>query len=167
MPTGDALSAFPRAIPHSTARPELTYRVVPGLFAVHGPLPDRLKAQLWLELEEGRMFVCRGDPEGALEAAPGATVVPVYALQPGGAPAVPTGRVFVRFAEGVRAEDRREEIERAGYRVVETVPYAPQAVWVESADGSIAAGLSCTPRLETLRDAVNVEPEILSKRVTR
>jgi len=78
-----------------------------------------------LEFEEG-IVVCRGDPDAVLAFSPGVTVVPVYAIQPRGAPAVLTGRVFVRFvAEGVRAADRREDITRAGYRVVETVvPYA-------------------------------------------
>jgi hypothetical protein len=54
-------------------------------------------------------------------------VGPVYALKPAGTPAVPTGLVFVRFETGVKATERSEDIERAGYKIARTVEYSPGA----------------------------------------
>lgn len=48
----------------------------------------------------------------------------VYELRPDGPPAVPTGKIFPRFKEGVEAASRREEIGRAGYEIIRTPPYA-------------------------------------------
>jgi hypothetical protein len=94
-------------------------------------------------------------------------MTPVYRLEPDGPLAVPTGKVFVRFKEGVEAETRRAEIEGAGYEIIQTPPYAPSSAWVRSAGGDIARSLSDIEALEKLADVENVEPQMLVERAQR
>ena len=90
----------------------------------------------------------------------------VYAL-PSGRLAVPTGRVFVRFREGVAPKARSEELKHAGYRITMTLAYAPSAAWLEADDGEVATALRNIERLEALNGVVNVEPQLLAPRVAR
>lgn len=166
VPADDPLAEFPAELPGSAAHPDRVYRRVPEHFAVHGAVPDALGPIVTLALEEG-VTVCRGGADAAPPSRHDVVVTPVYALHVGGRIAVPTGRVFVRFAEDVAAADRRAELRRAGY-VVSSIPaYAPHAAWVESAEGGPAAGLHGLARLAALRDVVEVEPEMLGKRARR
>src|SRR4029450_624378 len=52
---------------------------------------------------------------------------PVYSAGPDGPLAVPTGRVFVRLAQGIRPADRQEHFARAGFEIERTLSYAPNA----------------------------------------
>lgn len=92
---------------------------------------------------------------------------PVYTSQPGGRIAVPTGRVFVRLAPGLRFEDHADSFRRAGYEIVETVSYAPNAGWVRSAKSSIASALTELQRLAAFPVVENVEPQMLTEAVHR
>ena len=94
-------------------------------------------------------------------------VGPVYALQPGGAPAVPTGRVFIRFKEGVAVKDRLQEIEQAGYEIAQSIEYAPHAAWLRARSGEIADALTNFQTLERITDVENVEPQMLMQRTKR
>lgn len=89
---------------------------------------------------------------------------PLYQLEPGGAPAVATGRVFIRFSEQVDAASRADEIASAGYRIGQTVPYAPNAAWLEPQSGNIADALSHLGDLQSLADVENVEPQMIMER---
>ena len=163
MKRKDLLSRFPPRFRAGTGRPERWYVRLPGHFAVHGEEKQeekRLAARALAQLEGGRIRLYRGDPDTDV---PPDALTPVYSLEPGGTPAVPTGRVFVRFAEGVPAEDRREALGRVGYNLVEVPVYAPQAAWVEAREGGTAASLEGLPRLEALPEVANVEPQMLSE----
>lgn len=151
----------------STERPDLRYVRLPGYFAVHGRVSESWASAVVLRLDDGRIAVCRGDPGTRPEGGESLVVSPVYALGPEGPPAVPTGLVFLRFREGVRAEERRAAIARAGYTVRQIISYAPHAAWVEASSGKIADALSGIPKLEALPDVANVEPQMLSERVRR
>ncbi len=162
----DPLAEFPAALAVGSGQSNLVYRRLPGQFAVHGPLPDALRSSVARELEEG-VAVCRGTPDASQMMGSGATVTPVYGPEPGGAVVVPTGRVFVRFREDVRAEDRREELRRAGYVVENVPPYAPHAAWVQAVEGGPAAALKELATLAALPDVAHVEPELLRERGVR
>lgn len=136
-------------------------------YALHHRSPDTPTPGAVLLLEDGAIAVFRGESDEARITAETGTLSPVYGLQPSGLPAVPTGQIFVRFAEGVKAESRRQEINRAGYELVESVPYAPHAAWLRSRSGDIAAALAGIPRLEQLPDVENVEPQMLMESVPR
>ena len=136
-------------------------------YAVHNRPPELPAQGVVLLLNDGAIAVFQGEPDEARITAETGTLSPVYALQPGGLPAVPTGQIFVRFAEGVKAESRRQAIHRAGYELVESVPYAPHAAWLRPRSGDIAAALAGIPRLEQLPDVENVEPQMLLESVPR
>lgn len=91
-------------------------------------------------------------------------VGPVYSAGPAGPLAVPTGRVFVRLAEGVRPEQRRAQFEAAGFHIDQTLPYAPNAVWLRPASGGVAQALPGLTELRKLPDVVHVEPQLLFER---
>ena len=78
-----------------------------------------------------------------------------------------TGRVFIRFADHVDAASRGDEIATAGFRIVQTLPWAPHAAWLEPESGSIGDALSHLADLRKLRDVENVEPQILTERSKR
>jgi hypothetical protein len=160
---GDLLTAFPRTLRASTTRPETVYRRVPGLIAVHGRSAVPREVETVLRFEDPPILVCRSASRSIPPALLEATLTPVYALTPRGAPAVPTGLVLVRFAEGIDAAGRGDQISRLGFAVVEPLGYAPSAAWVRSAAGDISASLSGIPALEALADVVNVEPQMLQR----
>jgi len=121
------------------------------------------------KLENERYAVHRSDDE--LEFADGkaerADARPVYVLQPGGTPAVPTGLVFVRFKEGVKPNERTRDIEKAGYEIEQTLDYAPEAAWLRAKSGEIADALKGIDKLARIADVENVEPQMLMRRVSR
>ena len=156
------LKGFPERLRASTNRGDTFYTRVPDYYAAH-QAADTADAVMTLK-EEG-IAVYRGEPdEGHGDAA---SVTPVYALQPSGPLAVPTGQIFIRFPEGVAAASRHAEIVRAGYEIVKISPYTPHAAWLKSANGNIAQALTNIPALEKLRDVENVEPQMLTVRETR
>ena len=107
----------------------------------------------------------KGEPPPS-EGAP-AEVGPVYSAGPDGPLAVPTGRVLVRLSDGIRAEDRRAVFEAAGFRIDQTLSYAPQAAWLQPSQGGVAAALQGLPDLGRLPDVVHVEPQLLMPRALK
>jgi len=136
-------------------------------YAVHQRSPDLPARGAVLLLEDGAIAVFQGRPDEANIAGQAGRLGPVYGLQPSGLPAVPTGRVLVRFAAGIKADSRRQEIEQAGYELVESLAYAPQAAWLRAQSDDIAHALAGLSRLEQLPDIENVEPQMLMESVRR
>jgi hypothetical protein len=132
-----------------------------GFYAVHHWTEDDEPEHPILVLDDAAVF--RGNSSGNEVRKEG----PVYESQPGGTPAIPTGRVFVRFAETVKASAREKDIRSAGYRVVQALPWAPQAVWVEADTGGVVESLRNIDRLERIKDVVHVEPQMLMPAATR
>jgi hypothetical protein len=92
--------------------------------------------------------------------------LPVYARGSGSAVVVPTGRLFVRFADAIQATTRADELGRLGLRITQTLSYAPNAAWVES-DRGVGVALSSIEAVEKLADVQNVEPQLLGSRASR
>jgi hypothetical protein len=90
---------------------------------------------------------------------------PVYALS-GGSLAVPTGRVFVRFADGGSPRAAERQIADAGFRIEQVPAYAPNAAWVAPA-GDIAAALRGVDALRAVPGVEHAEPEMLMDRHRR
>jgi hypothetical protein len=163
----DYFAKYPRQIRANTTSSAPLYLRQAGSYAVH-QRPRELPAPgAELLLDDGAIAIFRGKPDETAAASQAGSLGPVYGLQPSGLPAVPTGRVFVRFAAGVQAESRRQEISRAGYELVESVSYAPHAAWLRSRSGDIADALTGIPKLEQLPDVENVEPQMLMESVRR
>jgi hypothetical protein len=159
--SSEQLMKYPDKIPAATARPGLFYTRVPGYYAVYNP-PDAAS-----DANDESIAIYEGEADEAKDLPASARVMPVYSSQPGGSPAVPTGNIFIRFAEGTSAETRRDEIERAGYEVVESLSYAPHAAWLRSRRGDAAQALKDVGKLERIPDVENVEPQFLMKRSLR
>jgi hypothetical protein len=133
-----------------------------------------------LTLDGGSIAVFRGQADAqssatagdasrraAAGAGEGPVVGPVYALAPNGPLAVPTGLIFARFADGVAADSRRDDLRRLGYDVVEVPSYAPNAAWLRAQSGEIADALAGAPALEALPDVEAVEPQMLMESARR
>ena len=163
----DYFSKYPQQIRANMSPSAPLYVRKSDYYAVHNRSPELPAPGAVLLLNDGEIAVFQGEPDEARLTAETGALSPVYALQPSGLPAVPTGQIFVRFAEGVKAESRRQEINRAGYELVESVPYAPHAAWLRARSGDIAAALAGIPRLEQLPDVENVEPQMLLESVPR
>jgi hypothetical protein len=143
--------------------------LLPGHYAVHRPVHDSPPSEdaVTALMEDNSMIeVFRGNPDRRQRSLPG-RIGPVYALQPGGRPAVPTGRVFIRFKEGTAVEDRLREIAEAGYEIADRISYAPHAAWLRARSADIADALAGIEALEEIADVENVEPQMLTQRASR
>ena len=95
------------------------------------------------------------------------TITPVYATDPSGPLAVPTGRIFIRFTPDIRVEVHRRSLAERGYTVVTIPSYAPHTAWVQAINGDIATSLLNIEKLNGLPGIVNVESQLLMQRDSR
>jgi hypothetical protein len=86
---------------------------------------------------------------------------PVYAQEPTGNLAVPTGRVFLRFGAGGRPTDWVARLQHHGFAPVENQRDAPGTAWVAPIDGRIEAGLARLGQLAALTGIEAAEPELV------
>jgi len=163
----DPLLTFPEAMQVSTEHASLRYIKIPALFAVHGNLPAQLKSAVEATIKEGAITICRRDQVALEVPLSSLKISPVYALDPHGPLAVPTGRIFIRFTPGVKAEDRRLDLEKRGYTITHIPSYAPHTAWVQATNGDIATSLLNIEQLKGLPSIVNVEPQLLMHRKSR
>src|SRR5262245_2441037 len=160
MATSDVLTAYPLTLRASTTQPEVLYRRQLDLIAIHGRVALPRDLETVLAFDDPPVVVCRLGA-GPVPRDLAGSVSAVYALAPHGAPVVPTGRVLVRFAEGVAASERDALFSREGFVVVEPLPYAPNAAWVTAASGGMPAALGGVAALEAMPGVVNVERQML------
>lgn len=165
MAGDDCFADYPCQVYADSAHPDSVYRRVSGYYAVHewrrgAPAPGAV--MVW---NDGAMAVFRGDPDDAVSAAQ--TLTPVYRLEPAGPLAVPTGLVWIRFAETVIAETQSAAITALGYQVVEVPAYAPFGAWLRGASGNVAEALSGLARLAALPEVENLAPQMLMERKGR
>ena len=165
--TNHLFAEFPERIHVSTERPHLLYNQLPNHYAIHGPLPVQLTESVLLHLYDQSIAVCQGTPAQQLMQTRDLAITPVYALESNGPFAVPTGLVFVRFKEGMKAEAQEQNLASTGYTITDIPLYAPHTAWVRHKSENIAAALTNLTNLENLSDVVNVEPQMLTKPVRR
>ena len=162
------LSKFPHEVRSSTQQPSLVYTRLLDHYAVHRLQADRPpSADAVIAFIEGEELIEVFREKADERQDPPGKIGPVYTLQPRGTPAVPTGRVFIRFKEGLPVEARLQEIERAGYEIAQRLEYAPHAAWLRARSGEIADALTRIPALEQIADVENVEPQMLMQRENR
>jgi hypothetical protein len=160
-------SEFPERIDASSERPHLLYHRLPEHYAIHGPLPTQLAHSVLVHFPGQSIAVCRGMPDPQLMQTKSLSITPVYALEPNGPFAVPTGLVFVRFKEGMKAEAQEQNLASTGYTITDIPLYAPHTAWVRHQSEDIATALTNLASLVTLSDVVNVEPQMLTKAARR
>ncbi|MEP7147954.1 MAG: hypothetical protein ABI857_03635 [Acidobacteriota bacterium] len=156
---------YPRQLRSRTQEPFSVYELSTDRFAVHRTKTDaRSSSGDDVSLQDGEdlIEVVEGKPKG--ETAP-ETNGPVYTT--GGAQAIPTGLVFLRFGDGTKIAERADDIEGAGYEIARTIEYAANAGWLRHRSGSMAKSLTGISDLEKIRGVENVEPQMLMRRVSR
>jgi len=161
------MTGYPDSIPRTVGGSQRVERSRDhhALRGARGPQPpERMVATI--EGDEGASFtILRGALPEFGAGARGA--IAVYVDRGSKAIAVPTGRVFVRFAEGIEARAQETALARAGYRIAALLDYAANAAWVEADSGDVAAALRGLDRLAAIAGVVNVEPQLLSPRALR
>lgn len=166
----DYFSEYPEQIRVGSDSTAVSYTRKSGYYAIHyNNQPKTIAPGAILQLNDGAMSttgyayaVFSGEPnpeQGKLS--------PVYTIEPNGSLAVPTGLVFIRFAEGVDIESQHEAINRAGYEVVESLDYAPHAAWLRAQSGNIVDAIAKIPQLEAIPKVENIEPQMLMERSLR
>lgn len=167
----NSFSEYPQQIRSGTHQSAAIYSRQSGYYAIHYKQPDTAAPGAILQLNEGAIAVFPGEPdepENALQlASTTGTLGPIYTLQPGGSFAVPTGLVFIRFAEGVEVDTQHEAIQNAGYEVAQSLSYAPNAAWLRAPSGSILEALKGISRLEAMPHVEAVEPQMLMQSTPR
>ncbi|MBG1240821.1 hypothetical protein [Nostoc sp. NZL] len=166
----DYFSEYPEQIRVGSDRTAVSYTRKPGYYAIHYNQPSTVASGAILQLNDGAMSttgytyaVYPGEPNQSEQG----TLSPIYTLQPNGSLAVPTGLVFIRFAEGVDVESQREVINRAGYEIAQSLDYAPHTAWLRAQSGKIADAIAGIPRLEAIPKVENIEPQMLMERGLR
>lgn len=81
--------------------------------------------------------------------------------------AVPTGRLLVRFAEGIKATDRAAALRKLGFTIDKTLSYAPTAAWVAPLSGNSTVALESIAALQKLPDVAHVEPQLVMQRAAK
>ena len=144
-------------------RTAVSYTRKPGYYAIHYNQPKTMATGAILQLNDGAIAVFPGEPNQSEQG----TLTPIYTIQPNGSLAVPTGLVFIRFAEGVDVKSQREVINRAGYEIVQSLDYAPHTAWLRAQSGNIADAIAGIPQLEAIPKVENIEPQMLMERGLR
>lgn len=157
----DYFSEYPQQI-HVGKETAVLFSRQPGYYAVHYKQPNTQASTAVLVLNEGKIAVFAGEPQPAITD----TLSPVY-RQPGGSLAVPTGLVFIRFAENMEVESQQAVIHQAGYEVAQSLAYAPHAAWLRAKSGKISDALQGIPQLAAIANVENVEPQLLMERRER
>jgi len=165
----DYFSEYPQQIRVGN-RSAVLYNRQLGYYAVHYNQPGTEAPGAVLQLNDGAIAVFQGEPDQPKKGQVAATtdiISPIYALQPDGSLAVPTGLVFIRFVEGVDVESHRKAIKHAGYEVAQSLSYAPHAAWLRAQSGKILDAIVGISQLEAIPDVENVEPQMLMARIQR
>lgn len=163
------MAEYPREFSVETSPQPTQYTLAGDYYAVSEADADKYQVGVDVEfhLEEGNLTVCRKRHGEPMPASATRRIGPVYRLGEHGPLAVPTGKVFVRFAEQTSLADHRGEIERAGFEISQTLSYAPHAGWVEPGSREIAEAVSRFQELGQIPGVEAVEPQMLMERRSR
>jgi hypothetical protein len=150
------LGRFPQRVPAGRGE---WWQTLPGWWAEHDRPAGKPAPGAAFVLQEGRIAVFRGPRRAG--AGP---LTPVYARGSQGAPAVPTGRVFVRFAEQIDARAYADPLAAAGYEIVTVPDWAPHTAWLRARSHVVADALAGMDALARVPGVEHVEPEMLTRR---
>jgi hypothetical protein len=143
----------------------VTWHRCTDCYALEGEPPGKLGTAVRARLPVEDVAIVNGAPSEILSET--AHVLPVYRSAPGAAPAVATGRLFVRLAEGSAAADERERFEGLGLAIVDVPSYAPHCAWVAAASGRASDALVKLDEVRALPGVEHVEPQLLQARSFR
>ena len=131
-------------------------------------MAESSKPPAQLELHSGgRVTTLRLVPDRLGRDSDGHDTLPVYRAENSSSDAVATGTLMAQFDGSVKPDARHEALEAAGFEIVRTAVYAPNAAWVRARGKSVAEGLHQIERLRALPGVTSVEPELLRPRSLR
>ena len=161
-----SLAEYPDSL--SITQNETVHRYLkhPQLIAVHNVDLSPETAGVERILDDS-IAICREIPRSLAHHPTALTITPVYQATPHGPLAVPTGRIFIRCSPHLRLEERRKDLATLGYKLIETLSYAPHTGWVQSATGDMASSLKNIHQLKTIPGIVHAEPQLLMPRTPR
>ena len=136
----------------------MRYRLAPEFYARCSKVPLSPGERVVQRLDDA--FTIFRVPASS-SAIPKGSVLPVYRAQPSGMLAVATGRLWVSFAEGIDATQKREKVEKVGCSLEELPPWAARGAWVRASSGKVADALAAAAVLERLPGVEHVEPQML------
>lgn len=163
MDVDSVLASAPRRIRVEGESAATSYDLAGDLIATHGAGP---RPRAVLAFEGGDVVVEPLAPSQPAEPTKG-MFGPVYRQEPAGTVAVPTGRVFIRFAEGERAEDHRAELAASGYELEQVPSYAPHAAWARPVSGNVSDALRDLDPLKRIPDVEHLDPQFLVQAARR
>src|SRR5215469_1779673 len=132
------------------------YQLVPEFYARSSNGPHSPGERIVQRLDD-RFAIFQGQPSsGSLGEG---EILPVYRAQPSGMFAIPTGRLWVRFAQSIDATQMRERVEKAGCTLEELPPWAANSAWVRASSGEVEDALAAVPVLQKSPGVEYVEPE--------
>lgn len=167
MSAESELNEFPVRIAVSLPQPQAWYRRQSGAIAMQGAGAAAFAADALAVWQDGAIVIVRDEGQLRTHLPAGTTLTPVYARESGGRFAVPSGLLFIRFGKGARAETRRAEIERLGYRIDSIPVYAPHTAWLRSLSGSVAMSFGGMEALAELEGVERVEPQMIMEAARR
>lgn len=164
----DYFNEYPQQI-HVGTDATVFYNRQSGYYAAHYKQGSMRPSDAIFVLNEngGSIAIFAGEPPAIDDTANTDALSPVYTVQGSGTLAVPTGMVFIRFAESVDIASQQAAINQAGYEVAQTLAYAPHAGWLRAKTGKIADALTGISQLATIPNVENVEPQMLMERQLR
>lgn len=148
----DQFAAYPEQV---LVNATLTYHRKAGYYAVHYPQPTSAPGAV-MQLNDGAIAVYSGTPSAPITG----TLGPIYTI-PGNGMAVPTGQVLIEFADTETAAQHQQAIQSAGYEIVQSLSYAPNAAWLKASSGQMVDALTGLGKLRAIAKVVTVEPEML------
>ncbi|MCP5155240.1 MAG: hypothetical protein H6983_13810 [Ectothiorhodospiraceae bacterium] len=157
----DPLGRYPAEIEVRHGDAVTRYRRADDALAVRGADAVPARARVLATFDDADLVLCAGDAGAMASDLEPTRWRAAYRLAAGAAPAVATGRVLVRFAAEDAAERHASAIERAGYRIIAVLDYAPNAAWLEATSGDAAAALAGLDALRGLAGVEHVEPQML------
>lgn len=136
-------------------------------YALLGEVPRELEAAVLRVLGAGEATVLEGRPPAGLSSEVARRIAPLYSPKDSPSYAVPTGRLFVRVADGEEIAVLRDSFDNAGFRIEEIPPYAPHSAWVVARSGDLSDALAGLRRLASVPGVEHVEPELLRAKAPR
>lgn len=130
-------------------------------FAVFGNQIVDCGANVFCTLESPAVTIYEGRLDSFLLEKIEGAICAVYKVDGTGSPAVPTGSVLVRLADGERIDEFRDELEAVGYQLESDLSYAPQAGWVRPKSGRIADSIRDLQGLKKLPRVVHCELQMV------
>jgi hypothetical protein len=162
----EILSRFPERLAAGIPSRGRVFERRPGC-AVHGRPTGATAPGSIFTLNDGEIAVYADPPPASELNRGGIRLTAIYSSDATGPVLVPSGHIFARFHEDIRAEEQTQLLATAGFEIAERLSYAAHAVWLRARSGDAADALHQFPLLGEIGGIESVEPQMLMGRSFR